>query len=98
MLRNKSIKELLDHFGGYDDSPFLAKRLRNLAKNFQNVDADKEMLCNEAALNLESMYRDMYEMLTFMQKESPVVTTGRPLIFKPLDELGSVDGHIAQPP
>lgn len=41
------------------DSLYLAKQLRAVARSIQDVDADKKLLLEEAAANLENSYRTL---------------------------------------
>ena len=71
MLTHKDPVALIDELFRFDDSPYLALRLRKLAKLFDDLDVDKRMLCDEAATNLDLMYEQLHQMAARLITKAP---------------------------
>ncbi len=68
--------ETYDQFSAFlekmRDTPFLAMKLRELAELMQDVDADKMLLLNESATNLDESFAALSQVTAMLWgKENP---------------------------
>lgn len=71
MLKWKTIEDLMTAAELLEDGAFFAIRLRQMALLFDDVDADKAMLCREAAENLEEGRKALNDAITLLLKKNP---------------------------
>ena len=71
MLKYKTVEDLMAAAELLGDSPFLAMRLRQTALLFDDIDADKAILCREAAENLEEGRKTLNDAIVLLQNKNP---------------------------